>query len=67
MKSTSARIASVMYDAAKSSWHGVVEFFAPGLPGSLAIPVRLEGPGNVPHERLVCAMMREAQYRGIGH
>ncbi len=65
MKSTSVHIASIVYDAAKSSWSAMVEFFAPGLPMPLVIPVRIEGPMDVPHTRLVRALVREAQHRGI--
>lgn len=66
MSATSIRIASVIYDAARSSYESVVEFFAPGLPLPLAIPVRVEGPENVPHHRLVSALVSEAKRRGIG-
>lgn len=62
---TSIRIASVVHDAARSSWEAVVEFLAPGLPGALAVPVRLEGPRDVPHPRLVRALVSEAVRRGI--
>jgi hypothetical protein len=65
MKGTSVHIASVVYDAALSSWSAVVEFFAPGLPVPLVVPVRIEGPLDVPHTRLVRALVREAQHRGI--
>ena len=65
MRSTSIHIAAVVYDAARSSWSGIVEFFTPGIPTPLAIPVRLEGPQNVPHARLVRALVHEAQMRGI--
>jgi hypothetical protein len=65
MSITSIHIASVVYDAARSSWSAIVEFFAPGLPVPLMIPVRIEGPLNVPHGRLVRALVREAEVRGI--
>jgi hypothetical protein len=65
MKGTSIHIAAVVYDAAVSTWLAMVEFFAPGLPVPLVIPVRVEGPLNVSHTRLVRALVHEAQRRGI--
>lgn len=65
MTSTSIRIASVIYDAARSSWLAVVEFLAPGVPGRLAVPVRLWGPQGIEHDRLVRALVREAKARGV--
>lgn len=66
MNSTSIHIASVMYDAAHRCWHSLVQFFAPGVPVPLSIPVVLDGPQDVSHARLVQALVHAAQHRGIG-
>ena len=66
MNSTSIRIASVMYDAAHRCWHSMVQFFAPGMPVPLSVTVILDGPQDVPHARLVRALVHAAQRRGIG-
>lgn len=65
LSARSIRIASVIYDGARSRWLGVVEFFAPGLAPPLAVPVRLSGPHDIEHARLVRALVHEAERVGI--
>jgi hypothetical protein len=65
MKLTSIRIGSVFYDAARRTWISVVDFFAPGLPMPLRIPVRFEGPRDISHTHLVRTLVDQARRRGI--
>lgn len=58
------RILHLIYDAARRRFEAVVEFFAPGLPVPLRVPVRVEARADLPHPRLVRALMREATRRG---
>ena len=60
------RIMHLIYDAARRRFEAVVEFFAPGLPVPLRVPVRVVARHDMPHPRLVRALMREATRRGIG-
>lgn len=63
---SAARIADLVYDAARRAYLAVVEFFAPGLRQPLRVPVRLHARADLPHPVLVRALLREAQRRGIG-
>jgi hypothetical protein len=65
-RSTAIRIADVAYDAARRRFEAVVEFFAPGLPIPLRVPVALVAPQDLPHRRLARALAQEAARRGIG-
>ena len=60
------RIARVIYDAAQRRFEAVVEFFAPGLPEPLRVPVRVQADPGMDHRRLAGLLAREAQRRGIG-
>lgn len=60
------RILHLIYDAARRRFEAVVEFFAPGLPVPLRVPVRVTARADMPHPRLVRALTREATRRGIG-
>jgi hypothetical protein len=64
--STAIRIADLIYDAARRRFEAVVEFFAPGMPLPLRVPVALAAPQNLPHARLTRALAQEAARRGIG-
>ena len=59
------RIAELVYNAARRRFEAVVEFFAPVMPAPLRVPVRVYAHPDLSHERLVRALMREAQRRGI--
>lgn len=63
---TAIRIAQLFYDALHRRFEAVVEFFAPGLPVPLCVPVRLHAPPDLAHPQLVRALTRKAQHRGIG-
>lgn len=65
MPCTAVRIAAVAYDAARRRWLATVDFLAPGLPVPLSVPVRLHGPIDLAHARLVRALVSEAVRRGI--
>lgn len=65
-QSTAIRIAHLLYDAARRQFEAVVEFFSPGLPEPLRVPVRVHATPDIPHRQLVRALTREAQRRGIG-
>lgn len=60
------RIAQLIYDAARRQFEAVVEFFAPGMPVPLRVPVRVQAAPDIAHGRLVHVLTREAQRRGIG-
>ncbi|MDF1620300.1 hypothetical protein [Pseudothioclava nitratireducens] len=60
------RIARLFYNAARRRFEGVVEFFAPGLPEPMRVPVTLEAPEGISHGALTRSLLREAQRRGIG-
>jgi hypothetical protein len=62
---TATRIAQLFYNAARRQFEAVVEFFAPGLPQPLRVPVALRIPVDTPHSQLARALAREAQRRGI--
>ncbi|SEO14602.1 hypothetical protein SAMN05216227_105215 [Pseudorhodobacter antarcticus] len=61
MARSAVRIATVVYDAARRSFHGAVEFFTPGLPMPLRIGVTLPGPHNIDHAMLVRGLVRAAE------
>lgn len=63
---SAVRIAQLIYDAARRAFLAVVEFFTPGLPQPLRVPVRVRAGADLPHPALVRALVREAQKRGIG-
>ncbi|MEZ5684707.1 MAG: hypothetical protein R3D78_01855 [Paracoccaceae bacterium] len=63
---TAQRIAGLIYDAARRRFEAVVEFFAPGLPEPMRVPVALHAPESLPHPVLARALLAEAQRRGIG-
>ncbi|MFD2175613.1 hypothetical protein [Rhodobacter lacus] len=65
-QSTAIRIAHLLYDAARRQFEAVVEFFAPGMPVPLRVPVRVSAAPDISHRRLVDVLTREAQRRGIG-
>lgn len=60
------RIAHLIYNAARRRFEAVVEFFAPGVPVPLRVPVRVEARPDMAHGPLVRALTREAERRGIG-
>ena len=62
---TATRIAQLFYNAARRQFEAVVEFFAPGVPQPLRIPVALRIPIDTPHSQLTRALTREAQRCGI--
>ncbi|WP_372840162.1 hypothetical protein [Phaeovulum sp.] len=66
MSHSATHIAEVFYDAALRRFEAVVEFFAPGLPLPLRVPVKLAAPQGIPHETLARALTAEAARRGIG-
>ena len=59
-------IARLFYDAACRRFDAVVEFFAPGLPEPLRVPVVFHAPPDLGYRDLTRALTREAQRRGIG-
>ncbi len=61
MALTAIRIADLVYDAARRSFHGAVEFFAPGLPVPLRIGVHLPANPDIPHKALVRGLVRAAE------
>jgi hypothetical protein len=63
---TATRIARLFYDAARRRFDAVVEFFAPGLPEPLRVPVVFEAPPDLAYRDLTRALTRAAQRRGIG-
>ncbi|MCL7464188.1 hypothetical protein [Phaeovulum sp. NW3] len=65
-RQTAIRIATLFYDAARRRFEAVVEFFAPGLPVPLRVPVTLAAPPGMSHAQLARALTREAARRGIG-
>jgi hypothetical protein len=65
MKQTAIRIAQVFYDALRQRFDAVIEFFAPGMPEPMRIPVTLNAPQNMDHARLTRALAREAQRDAI--
>jgi hypothetical protein len=65
MAVTSIHIASVAYDAARRTWAAAVEFFAPGMPIPLTVPVRVEAPQNLPHDRLTRLLVDTAARRSL--
>lgn len=66
MNHSAIRIADPVYNAARRRFEAVVEFFAPGLPSPLRVPVMLSAPEGTPHARLAPALAAEAARRGIG-
>lgn len=66
MTHCATRIVEVFYNAARRRFEGVVEFFAPGLPAPLRVPVMLSAPPGLPHPALARALAAEAARRGIG-
>ncbi|MBW6507271.1 MAG: hypothetical protein K0B00_11040 [Rhodobacteraceae bacterium] len=66
MTQSAIRIAEVFYNAARRRFEAVVEFFAPGLPAPLRVPVMLAIPQATPHATLARALAAEAARRGIG-
>ncbi|MBZ4023620.1 hypothetical protein CKO11_14285 [Rhodobacter sp. TJ_12] len=62
---TAVRIAQLIYNAALRQFEAVVEFFAPGMPQPLRVPVRVRARPDMGHSRLVHVLTREAQRRGI--
>lgn len=64
-QATATRIAQLFYNAARRQFEAVVEFFAPGLPQPLRVPVALRIPVDTPHHKLARALAVEAQRRGI--
>jgi len=66
MTHTATRIADLIYNAARRQFEAVVEFFAPGLPSPLRVPVVLALPLATPHPALARALAAEAARRGIG-
>lgn len=63
---SAVRILNLIYDAARRRFEAIVEFFAPGLPVPLRVPVRVEARPDLSHRRLVRVLTREAERRGIG-
>ncbi|PTV95085.1 hypothetical protein C8J27_10527 [Rhodobacter aestuarii] len=63
---TAIHIAQLIYNAALRRFEAVVEFFAPGMPVPLRVPVRVQAQPDMAHRRLVHALTREAQRQGIG-
>lgn len=61
MAMTATRIATLAYDAARRRFEAVVEFFSPGLPQPMRIPVRVSAPPSIGHRRLVRGLVHEAQ------
>jgi hypothetical protein len=66
MTHSATRIAEVFYNAARRRFEAVVEFFAPGMPSPLRVPVILAIPQATPHPHLARALAAEAARRGIG-
>lgn len=66
ISATAIRIVHLIYNAARRRFEAVVEFFAPGLPVPLRVPVRVSAPPGLSHRHLVRALTQEAQRRGIG-
>jgi len=58
------RIAQLIYNAALRQFEAVVEFFAPGLPVPMRVPVRVQAAPDIGHPRLVRALTHEARRRG---
>ncbi len=67
MHHTSAlRIVQLVYDALNRRFEAVVEFFTPGCPVPLRVPVRVAARPDMEHGRLVQVLTREAVRRGTG-
>ncbi|GEM_PF-1353525 len=66
MSHSATHIADLFYNAALRRFEAVVEFFAPGLPLPLRVPVKLSAPQGIAHDMLARALMAEAVRRGIG-
>ncbi|MDP2063232.1 MAG: hypothetical protein Q8J98_09035 [Phaeovulum sp.] len=66
MNHSAIHIAEVSYNSARLRFEAVVEFFAPGLPQPLRVPVMLAAPQGTPHRALARALAAEAARRGIG-
>jgi hypothetical protein len=66
MNHSAIRVAEPIYNAARRRFEAVVEFFAPGLPLPLRVPVILSAPQGMPHPQLARALAAEAARRGIG-
>ncbi|ETD91339.1 hypothetical protein ACTTAL_17870 [Rhodobacter capsulatus] len=64
MHHVAVRIAHLIYNAALRQFEAVVEFFAPGLPAPMRVPVRVQATPDMGHRRLVRALTREARRRG---
>ncbi|WP_444460891.1 hypothetical protein [Rhodobacter capsulatus] len=64
MHHVAIRIAHLIYNAALRQFEAVVEFFAPGLPAPMRVPVRVQATPDMGHRRLVRALTREARRRG---
>ncbi|OCX60428.1 hypothetical protein BFP70_17610 [Thioclava sp. SK-1] len=63
---TAIHIARLFYNAAKHRFEAIVEFFAPGMPVPLRVPVRVHADQGIAHRQLTRALTQEAQRRGIG-
>lgn len=63
---SAVRIVQLIYDATRRAFLATVEFFAPGLPQPMCVPVRVTARVDLPHPVLVRALVREAQRRGVG-